>query len=286
MEWLGRMNAAMDYIEENLAEEISYGRAAQIACCSTYHFQRMFSFITGVTLSEYIRRRRLTLAAFELQASELKVIDAAFKYGYESPEAFSRAFKALHGVTPVLARDSGAPLKAYPKMTFYLSVKGDTEMNYRIEQREGFEVFGVACAVSSDMEKAFADVPEFVTKELEKGTWDCFNDLLGRPHDAWYHAALFDHTDTAFKYMICTYAPPGLDIPETYIRLTVPAQTWAIFQSPKCEMHDVWRRIYAEWFPTSEYEQAEAPSFEMYYGYGRGDFSYGVGEIWIPVKKK
>jgi AraC family transcriptional regulator len=93
MKWLDRMNKAMDYIERNLAEEISYAKLAQITCYSTYHFQRMFSFLTGIPLSEYIRRRRLTLAAFDLQTSNIKAVDVAIKYGYESPEAFSRAFK-------------------------------------------------------------------------------------------------------------------------------------------------------------------------------------------------
>jgi AraC family transcriptional regulator len=280
------MNDAMDYIEANLAEEISYGKAAQTACCSAYHFQRMFSFITGVTLSEYIRRRRLTLAAFELQTSGGKVIDMALKYGYESPEAFSRAFKSLHGVTPVLARDTGASLKAYPKMTFSISIKGDIEMNYRVEQRETFEVFGVYSIVSSDMEQAFSDVPRFVKEKMADGTWDRFNDFLGRPRDMWFHAALLYQTDESLKFMMCAYAPPELCIPETYTRLNVPAQTWAIFPSPKNDVKDTWRRIFTEWFPTSEYEQVEGPSFEMWYGYGRGDFGYGASEVWIPVKKR
>jgi len=123
MDWLDRMNDAMDYIESNLADNISYDKIAQLAYCSTYHFQRMFPFITGVTLSEYIRRRRLTLAAFELQTSSTKVIDIAMKYGYESPDAFTRAFKNLHGVMPVSARDTGVSLKAYPRMTFQISIK-------------------------------------------------------------------------------------------------------------------------------------------------------------------
>lgn len=289
MDWLDRMNGALDYIEANLADEISYAKAAQIACCSTYHFQRMFPFITGVTLSEYIRRRRLTLAAFELQTSDIKVIDIALKYGYESPEAFSRAFKNLHGVMPKSARDIGVNLKAYPKMTFLISIKGDVEMNYRIEKKEAFEVLGVYEEVSADMEQAFTDVGAFIGKEYEKGTWDRFNDFLGRPRDAWYHAALFGHTADTFKYMICWYIPPELKIPEAYSRLTVGEQTWAIFPAtdgPNDKMHDIWRRIYSEWFPTSEYEQAEGPSFEMYYGYGRGDSGTGFSEIWIPVKKK
>ena len=136
MDWLDRMNRAMDYMETHLADEISYEEIARKACCSSYHFQRMFPFITGVPLSEYIRRRRLTLAAFDLQTAGCKVIDVALKYGYESPESFTRAFKSLHGISPAAARRVGASLKAYPRMAFQLSIKGDIEMKYRIETRE------------------------------------------------------------------------------------------------------------------------------------------------------
>lgn len=288
MDWLDRMNNAMAYIESNLANEISYDKAAQIACCSTYHFQRMFSFITEVPLSEYIRRRRLTLAAFELQTSDSKVIDVALKYGYESPEAFSRAFKNLHGVMPISARDRGVTLKAYPKMTFSISIKGDTEMNYRIEQKGAFEVFGVYGLISRDMEQAFQDVPAFIQKCVADGSANRINDVLGKPHEAWMPAAIYDHGDNGtFKYMLCQYVPPTAVIPAEFTRLKVPTLTWAVFLEPQCEMQILWRRIYSEWFPTSEYEQVEGPGFEMYYGYGRdGIGPYGVGEIWIPVKKK
>lgn len=111
MDWLERMNSAMDYIESNMTDHISIDDIAKIACCSTYHFQRMFPFITGISLSEYIRRRRLTLAAFELQTTAAKVIDISMKYGYQSPEAFARAFKNLHGIMPISARDKGVSLK-------------------------------------------------------------------------------------------------------------------------------------------------------------------------------
>ncbi len=121
MEWLESMNAAVDYIESHLTDDISYERAARLACCSAYHFQRMFSYITGVPLSEYIRRRRLTLAAFELQSNRVKVIDTALKYGYESPEVFSRAFRKMHGIMPVSARVAGVSFKAYPRMTFHIT---------------------------------------------------------------------------------------------------------------------------------------------------------------------
>ena len=143
MDWLDRMNRALDYIETNLADHISLDEIARKACCSTYHFQRMFPFITGVSLSEYIRRRRLTLAAFELQTTEAKIIDVAMRYGYQSPEAFARAFKTLHGIMPMAARTQGTALKAYPGFSFHISIKGDLAMNYRLEQKPAFEMFGV-----------------------------------------------------------------------------------------------------------------------------------------------
>jgi len=120
MNWLDRLNETMDYIEDNLRGEISYGHAARIAQCSTYHFQRMFSYVAGATLSEYIRRRRLTLAALELQNGG-KVLDVALRYGYESPTAFNRAFRSLHGIAPSAAQRPGATLKAYPRIGFHIT---------------------------------------------------------------------------------------------------------------------------------------------------------------------
>lgn len=138
MDSLKKMNTAMKYIEDNLTNEIDFKMVASLALCSEYHFKRMFSFLAGITLSEYIRRRRLSLAAFELQNNNVKVIDVALKYGYNSPDSFSRAFLHLHGVTPSEARNIGQQLKAYPAMTFQLSIRGGNEMNYRIEQKEAF----------------------------------------------------------------------------------------------------------------------------------------------------
>ncbi|TGV02112.1 AraC family transcriptional regulator, partial [Mesorhizobium sp. M00.F.Ca.ET.186.01.1.1] len=143
MDMLQKWNEALDYIEENLAGEIDVKQAARVACCSEYHFKRMFSSLAGIPLSEYIRRRRITLAAFELKDERVKVIDVAIKYGYSSPDSFARAFVHMHGVTPTEARASGQSLKAYPRMTFHLSIKGGSVMNYRIEENAGFRIVGL-----------------------------------------------------------------------------------------------------------------------------------------------
>ena len=284
MDWLDKMNSAMDCIEENLADNISYDNIAQLACCSKYHFQRMFPFITGVALSEYIRRRRLTLAAFELQTTHTKVIDIAMKYGYESPEAFTRAFKILHGVMPTSARDSGIALKAYPRMTFHMTVKGDVEMKYRIEQREAFQVFGACTEISADMEKAFEQVPQFFRKCDDNGTTYTINRLLGRFHDNHTISALYGHTEDSMNYMICNFLPENFTVPPTLTTLAVPASTWAIFDGPGGDMQNLWRQIFTEWLPTSGFEIEEGAQFEMYYGLAQHENIFG--EIWIPVRKK
>jgi AraC family transcriptional regulator len=139
MEWIERLNKAINYIEDNLCNEINYDKAAEIACCSTYHFQRMFSYIAGIPLSLYIRRRRMTLAALELQDDDTKIIDIALKYGYESPTSFNRAFKSIHGILPSLAKINGVSLKAYHQISFRLSIKGDEQMNYRLNKRNLLE---------------------------------------------------------------------------------------------------------------------------------------------------
>ena len=141
MEWLKRLGAAIDYIEENLDKEISYDEAAHIACCSTYYFQRIFSYVSGVSLSEYIRRRKMTQAAFELQRTDNKVIDVAHKYGYSSPTSFNRAFQSVHGIAPIAAKSMGCTLCAYPSIQFSIIVlevvykpKSFTDKNFDIKK--------------------------------------------------------------------------------------------------------------------------------------------------------
>ena len=128
MEWIERLNEAVEYIETNLENKIDYGEASKIACCSVYHFQRMFSYIAGVTLGEYIRRRKMTKAAFELQRSNIKILELAVKYGYDSPTSFNRAFQSIHKISPSVARNKNIVLKTYPKLIFSLSIKGEEEL--------------------------------------------------------------------------------------------------------------------------------------------------------------
>lgn len=169
MQWLERLNESLDYIEGNLEKGPVTAEAAKIACCSAYHYQRMFSYLAGVPLSEYVRRRRMTKAAFDLQNGE-KVLDTAVKYGYESPTAFNRAFRSVRGISPSAAQKEGAGLKAYQRISFTISIKGETEMEYRIETKEAFRIVGVSAPLEKEIEKNFDTVPAMWGKAATDGT--------------------------------------------------------------------------------------------------------------------
>ena len=167
MEWLRKISAAIDYIETNLDKDLSYEEAARIACCSPYYFQRIFSYISGITLSEYVRRRKMTQAAFELQRTESKVIDIALKYGYSSPTSFNRAFQNVHGITPMLAKNMGCTLSAYPPIKFSIKVTGGEEMSYHIEKKENIRIVGIKTPLTEDLEENMRIVPMFWEQALD-----------------------------------------------------------------------------------------------------------------------
>jgi AraC family transcriptional regulator len=297
MDWLKRMTRALDYVESNLATEIDMNEAAKMACCSSYNFQKMFSFITDISLVEYIRRRRLTLAAFEIQNSNVKIIDIALKYGYESPVSFTRAFQTMHGIVPSLARDGGVVLKAYPRMSFQISIKGESEMEYRIETKEAFDVFGIETISSSigdenyqspaqlwqnchknglyeKLLKDSGDLPSFISRDLCK----IHGGINYRKTDA-----------TTFPYMLCCFLGKNSNT-EGYNIAHIPAQTYAIFPSKKFKWDDnfdtiltsLQKRFYNEWLPTSNYEKVDGAEFEIY----GGNNEHGYIELWYPVVKK
>jgi AraC family transcriptional regulator len=280
MDTLENMKNAIDYIEDNLDGEIDYGKIAQIALSSQYHFQRMFGFLIGIPLSEYIRRRRLTLAAFDLQNSDEKIINLALKYGYSSPDSFSRAFMAMHGMIPSKAREKGISLKAYPRVTFSLSIKGVVEMNYRIEQKESFTVVGVTQRFShvdglgESIGKMWSETPKETVEQIA----ELGNGLVG------VYSGMYEDNTTDYYIAAIT----DKESPDNLVKLEISPFTWAIFEivgPMPIAMSEIWGRIFSEWFPTSGYEHAEAPEVEWY---SKGDMSASdyKSEIWIPVIKK
>ncbi|MCM3769089.1 AraC family transcriptional regulator [Priestia aryabhattai] len=290
MDMLKGLNEALRYIEKNLAQNIDFKEAAKRAYCSEYHFKRMFSFLAGVPLSEYIRRRRLTLAAFDLKNDEKKVIDIAVKYGYSSPDSFTRAFQKLHGLTPSEAREEGHSLKAYPAMTFQLSVKGGSEMNYRIEKKEAFRIVGIMERVPIIFHGVNPRI-RAMWESLDHDTIHRLKKISNVEPSGLISASIhFSEGRMDEKGELDHYigAATTNKCPEGFKKLEVPALTWAVFEAVgpfPDTLQNVWGRIYAEWFPSSNYEQVEGP--EILWNESK-DTTVPVfkSEIWVPVIKK
>lgn len=287
MTYMDKMNHTIDFIEANITEEIDLNLAARKACCSVYHFLRTFSFLAEIPLSEYIRRRRLTLAAFDLFDGH-KVVDVASKYGYSSPEAFTRAFKGLHGITPMAARNTNTLLKAYPKLSFHLSLGGDEEIRYQIAQKSAYEVCGITIDVPIRHEKTNAIITRFWEDNIGNGVIGQFHRDIGLEYNICLNAALFNYNKNSFSYMIC-YEMPSSRMPGGYSVLSVPSSTWAVFSTPEHAaaktteiIRNMRSRIFMEWFPTSGYTHAGAPEFEIFYN---NDNKFVI-EIWVPIIKK
>lgn len=282
MEWIERLNSAVNYIEENITGKIDYGQAAKAACCSTYHFQRMFGYMAGVPLSEYIRRRRMSLAAVDLQSSDETILDIALRYGYSSPTAFNRAFQAVQGITPSAARKSGAALKSYPPVSFKITVKGVEEMNYRIEKKEAFRIVGISQPLHQEIEQNFAVVPQMWQKAAADGTIENLAKLMNsQPMGLLGVSACHDKEEWRY-YIAVSSTIPSDGIYEEY---EVPASTWAIFggSGTNLSLQELERRIVTEWLPTSGYEYGDAPDIEVYLNPDPANAQY---EVWIPVVKK
>lgn len=283
MEWLEKLNEALQYIEGNLDGEVEYEKAAKIACCTTYHFQRMFSYIAGTPLSEYIRNRRLTKAALDLQNGD-KVIDVAIRYGYESPTAFNRAFQKVHNVSPSVAQKEGTFLKAYPPISFKITIKGVEEMEYRIVKKEEIRIVGVKALLEKNVEENFNTVPMLWQEVAQSGKIMEIASLMGTESKGVLGvSACMDYLDK-WEYYIAIEtnkeAPKGLE------EYTIPACTWAVFpgegQMPTA-IQDIEKRAITEWLPTSGYEYADAPDIELYLNQDPMNSKF---EVWIPIRKK
>ncbi len=281
MEWVERLNDSMRYIEEHLTEEMDYEQLGRIACCSSYHFQRMFTYMAGVTLSEYVRRRKMSLAAVDLQGGKEKIVDIAEKYGYHSPTAFNRAFQGVHGIAPSVVRGEGVSVKSFPPLTFTIAVKGAEEMNYRIETKESFRIVGVSMPLEQEIEKNFMVVPKMWQDAAMNGTIEKLAGFMNaEPMGLLGVSACGDQEQ--WKYWIAVSSTREVEGFEEY---WIPASTWAVFSGSGTNqsIQELEQRIVSEWLPTSGYEYANAPDIEVYINPDPQDARY---EVWIPVVKK
>lgn len=290
LEIIKDINNAIEYIEDNLGSNISIDEIAKVAFTSRYHFQRMFHALTGVTLTEYIRNRRLTLAGEELSSKDVKIIDVAAKYGYESPDAFTKAFQRLHGSTPGVVKKGNTRLKSFPKLSFQISIKGECEINYRIVKQDEFKFFGVDFLTTLIDNALYKEIPEFCDKIWEDGTHLKINEFLGYSKMNMLYGIHYDFKEDGSRKYMMGWKVPDKDITNEYKIVNIPSCTWAVFDGRGDNLNtlviaDLWRLIYSEWFPSSGFEQIEGPCIEKYFWDDDQYINYSC-ELWIPVKRK
>ncbi len=289
MDWITGIQNAINYIEEHLTEEINYDKVAEEAACSSFYFQRIFGILCDISLGEYIRNRRLTLAGNELNASDIKVIDIALKYGYESPESFTRAFSKFHGITPSEAKKNGSKLKSFSRLSVKIILSGGSMIDYKIVEKEAFEIIEKVEAHSIENDVNAKSIPDFWTKSHNDGT---VKTLLENTTDRTFIFGVCygNNSDCAktFDYSIGAVYNQKTAVPKGFRRNIIPARTWAIFECkgamPKA-MQDMWHKITSEFFPTSGYQPTYEMDIEAYTEGDMGGSDYR-SEIWIPVVKK
>ncbi|WBW99309.1 AraC family transcriptional regulator [Oceanirhabdus sp. W0125-5] len=290
MKWLERLSSCIDYIEENLKGDIELEELARRSCLSKNYFCRMFQYVTDIPFNEYVRKRRMTLAAKELINSDTKIIDLALSYGYSSSEAFSRAFKQIHGFSPKDARVNKPTLKAYLPLSFQIQIKGDIEMNYKIVKRDRFQVVGVSKEFNTNDGSNFKEIPEFWRKfncgELNEINCEQLNDYNSKQEIYGICLPKDDGKGDTIDYMI---AVPynGKEINGKLEVKEIPEATWAVFKSigPLPEtLQKTIKRVFTEWLPATKYEIAGIADMEVY-PYGDVNSEDYECELWVAVKE-
>ncbi|WP_152654942.1 AraC family transcriptional regulator [Oceanobacillus sp. CFH 90083] len=283
MMWVKSIQSALNYMEEKLLEELSIEEIAKQANFSVFHFQRTFNVMTGITVAEYIRRRRLTLAANELRKSDRKIIDIAHKYGYETPEAFSKAFRKQHGITPTQARKHSGNFISYNRLVIQVNLKGEDPMNYKIVDHEAFQIIGVRKQFSLISEQNLTGITEMWQQVLTDGTDELLSQLNNGPVKG-VIGVCDDKSDQSIDYWIGTAYQD--EAPDKFEATEIPASKWAIFEvhgAMPDAIQKVWKQIFSEWFPSSSYVHAGTPELEVYSDGDASEEDY-YSEIWIPVK--
>lgn len=288
MNYTQGLQNAIDYIENHLTENIDCCDVAGHAGFSSFYFQKIFNVLCDCSLGEYIRNRRLTLAGAELNATNARVIDVAMKYGYESPESFTRAFVKFHGITPSQAKKNDSVLKSFSRLSVEINLKGGSIMNYKIVKKDAFKVLEKISKQSIYDSENINTIPDFWSESHNDGT---VTTLLSKTSDKTFiYGICYNNEPTdskTFDYSIAAKYD-GTEIPDGFTVKEIPKRTWAVFT---CEgampeaMQKTWHKISAEFFPAANYE----PTYELdIEAYTAGDMSSPdyKSEIWVPIKEK
>lgn len=288
MNWINGIQNSLDYIENHITEKIDCSEIAEQAYCSVFYFQKIFNAVCGMTVGEYIRNRRLTLAGSEICSLKSKVIDVALKYGYESPESFTRAFTKFHGITPSEARRNGSGLKSFSRLSIKIIMKGGNTMNYRIIEKPAFKVLGKTEIHSIDESQNKNTIPDFWDKVHRTGIIET---LLKNASDKTYIFGIcYGNTHTnkmTFDYSIAVECDGNITVPEGYTVSEIPARTWIVAECigamPEA-IQKLWHEICTEFFPASEYRPTYEMDIEAYPSGNMTSPDYH-SQIWIPIER-
>ena len=295
MGWIEGISDAINYIEENITEELTIENIAKRAFVSPFYFQKGFAMLCGFTVGEYIRQRRLTLAGRELISTNTKIIDLALKYGYDSPDSFTKAFTRFHGVTPTAVRKDEAMIKSFASLKIKFSLEGGYIMDYKIIKKDSFTIMGVSKTFKYD--SAAMEIPQFWTEHYQAGKGKFVCGMYGVCIDENMGSEKFEYESKGsekFEYWIADNYNPVMEVPDGFMTKIIPKYTWAVFACRGAmpqSLQDVNQKIFSEWLPNcKDYEIAAGYNIEMYtniadYPKGNQDENY-YSEIWIPVRKK
>ena len=283
--WVECIGDAISYIENNITNELNIDDIAKKVHVSSFYFQKGFSMLCGFTVGEYIRQRRLSLAGSEVVATDIKIIDIAVKYGYDSPDSFTRAFSRFHGVTPTAVRRDGAVIRSFAPLKIKFTLEGGYIIDYKIVEKESFTVIGALRTFK--YESAFTEIPKFWDEHYKTGKGKVICGMYGINIDE-------NMKNDELKYILADDYIPWKEVPNGFTTRVIPKHTCAVFPckgSMPDSLQSANRKIFSEWLPNcKDYEIAAGYNIEMYsnladYPNGIHDENY-YSEIWIPVKKK
>ncbi|MBF4694935.1 AraC family transcriptional regulator [Fusibacter ferrireducens] len=286
MDFIQNMQKAIDYMEAHILEPITYENVAKQLYVSSYYFHRTFSMLTGITANEYIKNRRLSMAGQELSATGAKVIEVALKYGYETPESFTKAFTRFHEVTPNAAKHAGVELKSFNRLLIKINLEGGTVMDYRIEKRAPFKLIAKVKKFKNlaIAEEENNEIPAFWDTCKADGTFRVLEKKATR-HDVYGLCAPVSKESPYFDYGI-GMVYDGESVPEGYTLWEVKPTLWAVFKcmgdNGDC-IEETWKRFYSEFLPSSDYNMLDDTDFELY---EENPTPGCFCELWIPIEKK
>lgn len=272
--WIEGFQKSIDFMEQNLTEEMNIEEIAGQAALSPFYYQRIFGALCGMTVGEYIRARRMTLAAQELAGAEVKVIDVAVKYGYDSPDSFAKAFQRFHGITPSQAREPGAPLRSFAPMHIKITLEGGNMLDYRIVEKAPFTIVGTKRQFNADT--SCQEIPKFWNEWLAQGEDRSIKGVFG---------VCINTKGKDFDYWIADLYSPWEEIPEGCETRVIPGSFWAQFPCTDETLQDTNTKIWSEWLPALQgYSLAGEHYIEVYLLPEDGSNELRVS-IWVPLKK-